>query len=139
MGLKFIHFLSPLFTALPLAPALAHPLELPKIGLSHDAYLTVQQIYRGWALLGGVVIGALVFTLILTIMVRHQPTRFRLALVTFWCISASRLCFGRLRILPIKRQTTGRCCRRAGKRCVGNGSTPTPPVRGFISSRLLPL
>ena len=42
------------------APALAHLLELPnKIGLSRDDYLIVQQIYRGWALLGIVVLSAL--------------------------------------------------------------------------------
>jgi hypothetical protein len=60
MGLTTARFFSLLFVALALAPALAHLLELPnKIGLSHDAYLTVQQIYRGWALLGLVVAGAL--------------------------------------------------------------------------------
>jgi len=59
MGLTTARFLSLLFVALALAPALAHLLELPnKIGLSHDDYLTVQQIYRGWALLGLVVAGA---------------------------------------------------------------------------------
>ncbi|WP_036251994.1 hypothetical protein [Methylobacter sp. BBA5.1] len=50
--LKTLRFVSFLFTALALAVALAHALELPnKITLSREDYLTVQQIYRGWALL----------------------------------------------------------------------------------------
>ena len=62
--LKIIYFLSLLFAALALGPALAHLLELPnKIGLPRDEYLVVQQIYRGWALLGIVVFGALGSTL----------------------------------------------------------------------------
>ena len=53
-------FLSLLFVALALAPAMAHLLELPnKIGLSRDEYLVVPQIYRVWALLGFVVVPAL--------------------------------------------------------------------------------
>src|SRR5688572_22425432 len=53
-------FISLLLTALALAPALPHLLELPhKIHLSREEYLTIQQIYRGWSLLGIVVVGAL--------------------------------------------------------------------------------
>ncbi|HEV8657074.1 MAG TPA: hypothetical protein VGS96_00470 [Thermoanaerobaculia bacterium] len=38
---------------------MAHLFELPnKIGLSRDDYPTVQQIYRGWALAGILVLGA---------------------------------------------------------------------------------
>jgi hypothetical protein len=67
MGVTAARFFSLLFAALALAPALAHLLELPnKIGLSRDNYLVVQQIYRGWALLGIVVLGALLSTLILS-------------------------------------------------------------------------
>jgi hypothetical protein len=64
MRVKTSSFLSLIFVALALAPAMAHLLELPnKMPLSHDAYLTVQQICRGWALLGFVVAGALLSTL----------------------------------------------------------------------------
>jgi hypothetical protein len=43
-------FLSILFVALTMAPSVAHLLELPnKLSLPADDYLTVQQIYRGWA------------------------------------------------------------------------------------------
>ena len=46
-----------IFTAVAMAAAFAHLLELPnKIHMTRDDYLTVQYIYRGWALLGIVVV-----------------------------------------------------------------------------------
>ncbi len=58
-----------LFTAVAMAGGWAHLLELPnKMGLSRDDYLTVQQIYRGWALLGIAVVGALISTAALTVL-----------------------------------------------------------------------
>lgn len=90
MALTTIRFLSLLFAALALAPALAHLLELPnKISLSGEDYLTVQQIYRGWALLGIVVVGALLSTLALTIMVRKERKVFVLTLIAFLCIAGT--------------------------------------------------
>jgi ABC-type cobalamin transport system permease subunit len=87
-------FLSLLFSALALAPALAHVLELlNKVHLSRDEYLTVQQIYRGWALLGTVVFGALLSTLVLTIMLRKQPKLFRLTLAAFLCLVGAQVVF----------------------------------------------
>ncbi len=94
MGLNTMRFMSLLFTALALAPALAHLLELPnKINLSGEDYLTVQQIYRGWALLGIVVIGALLSTLVLTIMVRSESKIFALTLISFLCILGTQFVF----------------------------------------------
>jgi membrane protease YdiL (CAAX protease family) len=87
-------FLSLLFTSLALAPALAHLLELPnKIGLSRQDYLTVQQIYRGWALLGFVVAGALLSNLLVTIRVRRRPKVFARALIAFLCIVGTQVVF----------------------------------------------
>ncbi len=87
MSVTAARFFSLLFAALALAPALAHLLELPnKLGLSRNDYLIVQQIYRGWALLGIVVLGALVSTLTLTILVRKRAHEFALSLVAFLCI-----------------------------------------------------
>ena len=92
--LKIIYFLSLLFVALALAPAMAHLLELPnKINLSREDYLKVQQIYRGWALLGFVVVGALLSTLVLTITVRHERKAFILALIAFFCIAGTQVIF----------------------------------------------
>lgn len=94
MRLNAARFFSLLFAALALAPALAHLLELPnKIGLSRDEYLTVQQIYRGWALLGSVVFGALLSTLVLTIMVRGRRKAFGLALTGLLCIAGTQVVF----------------------------------------------
>jgi hypothetical protein len=85
MSVTAARFFSLLFAALALAPAPAHLLELPnKLGLSRNDYLIVQQIYRGWALVGIVVLGALVSTLTLTILVRKRAHEFALSLVAFF-------------------------------------------------------
>lgn len=87
-------FCALLFVALALGPALAHLLELPnKIGLSRSDYLVVQQVYRGWALLGIVVAGALLSTLMLAIMVRKHRTVFALTLAAFLCIVGVQVIF----------------------------------------------
>jgi hypothetical protein len=92
MTLKTVRFLRLFFVAL--ASAMAHLLELlNKINLPRDEYLTVQQIYRGWALLGIVVAGALFSTLALTIMSRHQPQAFTYALIAFLCVIGAQVVF----------------------------------------------
>jgi hypothetical protein len=89
-----IYFLSLLFVALALGPAMAHLLELAnKINLSREEYLVVQQIYRGWNLLAIVVFGALLSTLALTITVRHERKAFFFALVAFLCIAGTQVIF----------------------------------------------
>jgi hypothetical protein len=94
MWLKTIYFFSLLFAALALAPALAHLLELPnKINLSREDYLTVQQIYHGWALLGFVVAGALLSSLALTIMVRQERRAFIFAAIALLCIVGTQVVF----------------------------------------------
>ena len=94
MWLKAIYFFSLLFTALALCPAMAHLLELPnKMHLSREDYLTVQQIYRGWALLGFVVVGALLSILALTITVHRKRKAFIFALIAFLCIVGTQVIF----------------------------------------------
>lgn len=94
MALKVARFLSLLFVALALAPAMAHLLELPnKIGLSHDDYLTVQHIYNGWALLGFVVYGAVFSTLALTLLTRRRRGEFGYALTAFLCLVGTQVVF----------------------------------------------
>lgn len=81
MGLRIVQLVAVLLTALALVPAGAHLLALPnKIGMPQPAYFTVQGIYRGWALLGLVVLGALVADFGLALAVRGQRTAMRLAL-----------------------------------------------------------
>lgn len=87
-------FLSLLFTALALAPAMAHLLELTnKIGLPRDDYLTVQHIYDGWALLGFVVFGALLATLALALLTRRRGREFAYALTAFLSIVGTQAIF----------------------------------------------
>ena len=94
MGLKTARFLALLLAALALAPAMAHLLELPnKIDLPREDYLTVQQVYRGWALLGVVVVGALLSSLVLAIMVRTRRGVFALTLFAFLCIVGTQIMF----------------------------------------------
>ena len=94
MKLALARFSSLVFTALALAPSLAHLLELPnKIGLARDDYFVVQQIYRGWALLGVVVYAALFSTLALAVLVRSRGKEFGLALAAFLCIAGTQVIF----------------------------------------------
>ena len=68
-------FLAVLLTALALVPVSAHLAELPsKMGLAQAPYFTVQGIYRGWALFGIVLIGAIIADVILTIVLRADRT-----------------------------------------------------------------
>lgn len=94
MALDAARFCSLLFAALAFAPAAAHLLELAnKIGLPRDEYLVVQQIYRGWALLGIVVFGALLSTLALAVLTRRRRGEFVPALVGFLCIAGTQVVF----------------------------------------------
>ena len=94
MSKKKIYFIALFFVALALGPALAHLLELPnKINLAREDYLTVQQIYRGWALLGIVVGGALLSTLAVAVKVRKERKAFVFALLAFLCIVGTQVVF----------------------------------------------
>ena len=87
-------FLSILLTALALVPGGAHLLELPnKMALGQADYFTVQQIYRGWALLGVVVYAALFSTLALAVLVRSRGKVFGFALAAFLCIAGTQVIF----------------------------------------------
>ncbi|HEX7052560.1 MAG TPA: DUF1772 domain-containing protein [Burkholderiales bacterium] len=94
MALAIARFCALLFSALALAPAMAHLLELPnKIGLPRDAYLTVQHIYDGWALLGFVVYAAIFATLALAILTRRRSAEFGFALAAFLCVAGTQVVF----------------------------------------------
>jgi ribose/xylose/arabinose/galactoside ABC-type transport system permease subunit len=94
MRIKVFYFLALFLASLALGPALAHLLELPnKINLSRADYLTVQQIYRGWALLGIVVAGALISTFVLTLLLRKERQPFVFSLIGFLCIIGTQVVF----------------------------------------------
>lgn len=89
-----LYTLAFIFAALSLGPALAHLLELPnKIGLPRDQYFIVQTIYNGWALLGIVVVGALLSILALAIALRRERGPMIWAVVALLCIAAAQLVF----------------------------------------------
>jgi hypothetical protein len=94
MGLKAVQFLAVVLTALALIPAGAHLFELPnKIGLAQDQYFTVQAVYRGWALFGVVLLGALAANLALAIMLRRQRAAFWLALAALILMASTLAIF----------------------------------------------
>lgn len=94
MALKIVSFLALVLTALALAPGGAHLFALPnKIDLAQQPYFIVQGIYRGWALLGIVLIGALLANLVLTILSRGRGAPFWWALAGFALVGATLAIF----------------------------------------------
>jgi hypothetical protein len=89
-----VEFLAILLTALAFAPGAAHLLALPnKIGLAQSPYFAVQQIYRGWSVLGVVLIAAVIADLWLAVLLRTQRGPFLLALGGGLCVAASLAVF----------------------------------------------
>lgn len=94
MFVKTVQFLALVLTALALVPAGAHLFELPgKIGLSQADYFVVQDIYRGWALFGVVLVGALLATCLLATLRRRQGLRLVLAGGAFLLVAATLVIF----------------------------------------------
>jgi hypothetical protein len=87
MRLTILYFTSLLFTALSLAPAMAHLLALPnKIRMGAGDYFTVQQIYKGWSLLGILLVLALISNLLLAFITRRNAALFFLNGGAFLCM-----------------------------------------------------
>jgi hypothetical protein len=94
MTLRVLQFLAIVLVALALAPGCAHLFALPnKIGLPQDRYFIVQDIYRGWALLGIVLFGALAACLALTVALWRRRGPFWLALSAFALVAATLVIF----------------------------------------------
>lgn len=91
---RAVQLVAILCVAISMAAGWAHLLEMPnKMALSRQDYLTVQQIYRGWAFLGIVVMGALVSTALLTWLQRGEGAPFRLSLLATVCVALSLIVF----------------------------------------------
>ena len=100
-----LRFASVMLTAVAMAGGFAHLLELPrKIEMSREDYLTVQQIYRGWALLGIAVMAALLSSVLLAFTVRDTPAEFYLTVAAAACIVISLIVFFAF-TFPANRQT----------------------------------
>ena len=94
MSLKVTQFLALQLTALALIPAGAHLFELPnKMTLAQEQYFIVQGIYYGWALFGIVLFPAVAVNFVLAMLLRRSGPAFRLALLSFLCLSASVVIF----------------------------------------------
>ena len=64
---RIVAWLAIVLTALALVPAGAHLLELPsKMKLADEAYFMVQNIYRGWAWLGIVLVAVGTFLVLIS-------------------------------------------------------------------------
>ena len=81
--MKIAQFFALVFTALALAPGGAHLFALPnKIHLDQADYFVTQGIYRGWAWLGIVLIGAILADAAAALAVRGEVVPFALAIVS---------------------------------------------------------
>jgi hypothetical protein len=95
LSLKIVQFLAVVLTALALVPGGAHAFALlNKIDLTAERYFIVQSIYRGWALFGIVLIGAVLADLALTLMLRRRGgAPFILALLGFCGVALTLVIF----------------------------------------------
>ena len=92
--MRTIHALAIILTALALVPSGAHIAELPnKLSLDHAQYFVVQQLYRGWALFGVLIIAALLANLIFAILCWRRRVSFSLPLIAGLAIAASLVVF----------------------------------------------
>ncbi len=79
---------------LALVPTGAHLFELPnKLAMAPHDYLIAQASYRGWALFGIVVIGAIAFSGLHAYLVRANRAAFRWSLVAPACLVAAQVIF----------------------------------------------
>lgn len=94
MSLRVMQFIAIVLTALVLIPAGAHLFELPgKLGLTRREYFVVQEIYRGWALFGFVLVAAIAANFVLTVMLHGRGLHFTLACAAFLLITATLAVF----------------------------------------------
>lgn len=92
--LHILQTLTLVFFALALVPAGAHFFELPnKIGLPPADYMTVQGIYRGWALFGIVIFGALGLSAFHAIAVRKNRAALLWSIAAFLLVAATQVIF----------------------------------------------
>jgi hypothetical protein len=89
-----VSLLAIVFVALSLVPVGAHFFELPnKMELGRVDYMTVQNIYRGWAFFGIAIFGALAFTAWLAIGQRRQRLPFLLSFAAFVLLIITQVIF----------------------------------------------
>lgn len=104
---NLIKFLALFFSVITLSALMAHLLELRvKINLSKDDYQTVQEIYAGWQWLGIFEIGAILLTLIWTIIDRKIKNKYPYLLAALLCFIISITIFFSF-TFPANQETLG--------------------------------
>ena len=80
--------------ALALVPGGAHLFELPnKLAMTPRDYVIAQASYRGWALFGIVVVGAIALSGLHAYLVRTNRAAFRWSVIAVACLVAAQLIF----------------------------------------------
>ncbi|HZP69277.1 MAG TPA: DUF1772 domain-containing protein, partial [Pseudolabrys sp.] len=91
--MKVLKFFAIVLTALALVPVGAHLFALPnKIHLAEGNYFVTQSVYRGWALFGLVLFGAIFANLALTLAMRRRRA-FVFVLINLVCLVATLVIF----------------------------------------------
>jgi hypothetical protein len=94
MRLTSWRFVAVVCTAVTMSAGFTHLLELPrKITLGREQYLMVQQLYRGWAWLSIVVVGALISTIIVARRTRDRRSSFTWTVVAALSLALSLIIF----------------------------------------------
>jgi len=79
MGNKVSQFLAVVLTALAVMPGGAHLMALSaKVAMPEHPYFVVQQIYRGWAWVGVVIVLAIFANFLAALLTRDSPRKWRL-------------------------------------------------------------
>jgi hypothetical protein len=92
--MKLLQFVAMVLTALALVPGGAHLFTLPnKIYLGESDYFITKSVYRGWALLGIVLIGAAIANFALALLIRAQRAPSIFALIGGLCLVATLVIF----------------------------------------------
>jgi hypothetical protein len=87
-------FVALLASALVLGPALAHLFELPnKIGLPRDEYFIVQKAYRGWSLLGWLLLVQVAALAAAAYLARMEPRVLAMVLLALAAVAAAQIVF----------------------------------------------
>jgi hypothetical protein len=87
-------FVALLASALVLGPALAHLFELPnKIGLPRDEYFIVQKAYRGWSLLGWLLLVQVAALAAAAYLARREARALALVLLALVSVVAAQIVF----------------------------------------------
>jgi Domain of unknown function (DUF1772) len=94
VDVRLLQFVAMVLTALALVPGGAHLFALPnKIDLSESDYFITQRVYRSWALLGIVLIGAAIANVALALLIRAQRAPAIFALISGLCLVATLVIF----------------------------------------------